>query len=51
VTFNINEQLGFMTDYTYNRCPSRTIGPGATPIAAALTSGVIRGDEQDARCI
>jgi hypothetical protein len=48
VTFNVNEHLGFLADYTYNRMdgPQKTISLSATPVAAALTNGILESNHQ-----
>jgi opacity protein-like surface antigen len=48
VTFNVNEKLGFLVDYTYDRMngPSKTISVTSNPIAGAVTNGVIDSNHQ-----
>jgi len=48
VTFNFNEHLGFLADYTYNRMngPSKQLLLSATPVAAAATNGLLESNHQ-----
>jgi opacity protein-like surface antigen len=48
VTFNINEHLGVQGEYMYTHMdgPDKTILLSATPVAAALTNGIIQSNHQ-----
>ena len=48
VTFNFNPHLGIQSEYMYNFMggPDRTISVAATPVAAALTNGLIESNHQ-----
>jgi hypothetical protein len=47
-TFFFNEHLGFLADYTYARMngPDKQILLSATPVASALTNGIIQSNHQ-----
>jgi opacity protein-like surface antigen len=47
-TFNINAKLGVQAEYMYSRMngPDKTILLSATPVAAALTNGLIESNHQ-----
>src|SRR4051812_49247319 len=47
-TYNLNPRLGVMAEYIYNRMdgPTKNILLSATPVAAALTSGIIESNHQ-----
>jgi|SwirhisoilCB2_FD_contig_61_7782051_length_795_multi_6_in_0_out_0_1 opacity protein-like surface antigen len=46
VTFNINQHVGVQAEYIYTHMdgPSKTISLSATPVAAAVTNGVIESN-------
>ena len=48
LTFNIKEKVGVLTDYTYFRMggPDRAISLTATPVAGAITNGLIESNHQ-----
>ncbi len=48
VTFNINEHVGVQAEYSYTRMngPERTISLTATPVAAAVTNGILQSNHQ-----
>src|SRR5215813_12218349 len=47
-TFNINEHLGILADYTYLRMdgPEKQLLLSATPVAAAVTNGLLESNHQ-----
>ena len=47
-TFNINEKLGVLADYTYTRMngPEKTISVVSNPIAGAVTNGLLESNHQ-----
>lgn len=48
LTFNINEHVGLQAEYVYGRMsgPERTISLTATPVAAAVTNGILESNQQ-----
>src|SRR5262245_2656969 len=48
VTFNLNEHVGILADYTYNRRdgPTKQLLLSATPVAAAATNGILESNHQ-----
>jgi opacity protein-like surface antigen len=48
VTFNVNAHLGVQAEYMYNHMdgPEKTISVSATPVAAAVTNGLIESNHQ-----
>src|SRR5258706_843669 len=48
LTFNVNERLGVQAEYIYSHMngPDKNISLSATPVAGALTNGIIQSNHQ-----